>query len=187
MPVEADQGRNVHLSEQQAFELAQNVLAEYEVRAGGAPLRVVMHKTSYFDLAERTGFAAALKDIPLVSMVTLVPSLFRLLRYGAYPPKVGTLCTINGDRTFLFTSGFMPELGTYPGPHVPQPFEVRCVDTTAAVAAAQDVLNLTRMNWNTADIRGKWPVSLSFARRVGGILDEYGDDDLTETSFRYFV
>jgi len=49
------------------------------------------------------------------------------------------------------------------------------------------VLNLTRMNWNTADIRGKWPVSLSFARRVGGILDEYGEDDLTETSFRYFV
>jgi hypothetical protein len=43
------------------------------------------------------------------------------------------------------------------------------------------------MNWNTADIRGKWPVSLSFARRVGGILDEYGDDDPTETSFRYFV
>jgi hypothetical protein len=49
------------------------------------------------------------------------------------------------------------------------------------------VLNLTRMNWNTADIRGKWPVSLSFARRVGGILDEYGDGDLKETSFRYFV
>jgi hypothetical protein len=31
-------------------------------------------------------------------------------------------------------------------------------------------LNLMRMNWNTADIRGKWPVTLSFTRRVGGIL-----------------
>ena len=51
----------------------------------------------------------------------------------------------------------------------------------------EDVLNLTRMNWNTADIRGKWPVSLSLARRVGGILDQYGDDDLVETSFRYFM
>ncbi|MVF24976.1 hypothetical protein EVC37_25785 [Methylocaldum sp. BRCS4] len=187
VPVEPDQGRNAHLSEQQAFELAQNVLAEYELRTGGAPLRVVLHKTSFFDSAEQSGFAAALKDIPIVSMVTLVPSLFRLLRYGAYPPKVGTVCTINGNRSFLFTSGFMPELGTYPGPHVPQPFEVRCLGAEDAVAAAQDVLNLTRMNWNTADIRGKWPVSLSFARRVGGILDEYGDDSLIETSFRYFV
>jgi hypothetical protein len=187
VPVEPDQGRNVHLSKEQAFDLATNILAEYELRTGGAPLRVVLHKTSYFDEAERTGFEDALKDIPIVSMVTLVPSLFRLLRYGAYPPKVGTVCTINDDRSFLFTSGFMPELGTYPGPHVPQPFEVRCLGPERPIAAAQDVLNLTRMNWNTADIRGKWPVSLSFARRVGGILDEYGDDDLVETSFRYFV
>jgi hypothetical protein len=187
VPVEPDQGRDIHLSEQQAFELAKNVLAEYELRTGGAPLRIVLHKTSFFDAAEQAGFIAALKETPVVSMVTLVPSLFRLLRYGSYPPKVGTVCTVNGDRSYLFTSGFMPELGTYPGPHVPQPFEVRCVGPERTVAAAQDVLNLTRMNWNTADIRGKWPVSLSFARRVGGILDEYGDDDLIETSFRYFV
>ena len=187
VPVEPDQGRNLHLSEQQAFDLTVEVLAEYERRTGVAPLRIVLHKTSYFDDAEQAGFTAALAEIPVVSLVTLVPSQFRLLRYGAYPPKVGTLCTVNEDRVFLFTSGFMPELGTYPGPHVPQPFEVRCIGNEGAQAAAQDVLNLTRMNWNTADIRGKWPVSLSFARRVGGILDEYGEDDLTDTSFRYFV
>lgn len=187
VPVEPDQGRNVHLTEQQAYDLARNVLAEYELRTGGAPLRVVLHKTSYFDPAEQAGFTAALRDTPIVSMVTLVPSLFRLLRYGSYPPKVGTVCIVNGDRSFLFTSGFMPELGTYPGPHVPQPFDVRCLGAEGAIAASQDVLNLTRMNWNTADIRGKWPVSLSFSRRVGGILDEYGDDNLIETSFRYFV
>ncbi|MBP7705086.1 MAG: hypothetical protein KA105_07345 [Caulobacter sp.] len=187
VPVEPMQGRHVHLSEQQAYDLGRSVLSEYELRTGGAPLRVVLHKTSYFDDAERAGFSAALKEVPIVSMVTLMPSVFRLLRYGSYPPKVGTTCTVNGDKTFLFTSGFMPELGTYPGPHVPQPFDIRSLGSESALAAAQDVLNLTRMNWNTADIRGKWPVSLSFARRVGGILDEYGDGDVAETSFRYFV
>lgn len=187
VPIESDQDRNVHLSQQQAHDLARNVLAEYERRTGRAPLRIVIHKTSSFDDAERAGFSAALRDTPIVSMVTLVPSAFRLLRFGTYPPTVGTVCTVNEDRSFLFTSGFMPEFGTYPGPHVPQPFEVRCVGAGDAITAAQDVLNLTRMNWNTADIRGKWPVSLSFARRVGGILDEYGDTELTETSFRYFI
>lgn len=186
VPVEPEQGRNVHLSEVQAFNLARSVLAEYELRTGGAPLRVVLHKTSHFDPPEQAGFTAALRDTPIVSMVTLVPSLIRLLRYGTYPPTVGTLCTVNNDRTFLFTTGFMPELGTYPGPHVPQPFEVKCIGEDAA-EAAKDVLNLTRMNWNTADIRAKWPVSLSFARRVGGILDEYGDGQLADTSFRYFL
>lgn len=187
VPLEPNQDRNIHLSQDQAFELARNVLAEYDLRTGGTPLRIVLHKTSFFDDAEREGFRAALQEVPLVSMVTLTPSAIRLLRYGAYPPKVGTVCTINSDKSFLFTSGFIPELRTYPGPHVPQPFEVRCLGTEKAITAAQDVLNLTRMNWNTADIRGKWPVSLSFARRVGGILDEYGDDDPIETSFRYFV
>lgn len=187
IPVEPGQNRNLHLSENQAFTLAMRVLAEYELRTGSAPLRVVVHKTSQFDAAELAGLKLALKDIPIVSMVTLVPSQFRLLRFGAYPPKVGTVCTVNQARAFLFTSGFMPELGTYPGPHVPQPFEVRCVGNESALQAARDVLDLTRMNWNTADIRGKWPVSLSFARRVGGILDEYGEDELPDTSFRYFV
>jgi len=57
VPIEPDQGRKVHLSEEQAFDLAQDVLAEYELRTGGAPLRVVLHKTSYFDRAERSGFS----------------------------------------------------------------------------------------------------------------------------------
>jgi hypothetical protein len=180
----------VHLSEDQAFNLGTSILSEYQLRTGGSPLRVVIHKTSLFDEREEAGFTQALRDIPIVELITLVPSNFRLLRFGVYPPKVGTLCIVNDARDYLFTSGFMPEIGTYPGPHVPQPFEIRRTGDGDLVAAAQDVLNLTRMNWNTADIRGKWPVTLSFARRVGGILDEYVEQTSNEnqaTSFRYFL
>lgn len=187
VPAGPDQTRDVHLSEEQAFNLAKSIVAEYATRTGGAPVRIVVHKTTYFNDDELAGIRAALSDIPVVDLVTLVPSSLRLLRLGTYPPKVGTLCTVNNAKSFLFTSGFMPELGTYPGPHVPQPFEVRMQSDGSKIDAAQDVLNLTRMNWNTADIRGKWPVTLSFARRVGGILDEYGDSEPGETSFRYFV
>ncbi|WP_421950794.1 hypothetical protein [Pelagibacterium sp.] len=187
VPAGPQQSRDVHLSEEQAYNLAENIVAEYTTRTGGTPVRVVVHKTSYFDDAELAGIRAALSDIPIVDLVTLVPSSFRLLRLGTYPPKVGTVCSVNNAKSFLFTSGFMPELGTYPGPHVPQPFEVRMQSDGSKIDAAQDLLNLTRMNWNTADIRGKWPVTLSFARRVGGILDEFGDATPRETSFRYFL
>jgi hypothetical protein len=187
VPAGPDQSRDVHLSEEQAYNLADNIVSEYAMRTGGAPARVVMHKTTFFDEAELSGFRAALCDIPIVEFVTVVPSSFRLLRLGTYPPKVGTLCTVNNAKSFLFTSGFMPELGTYPGPHIPQPFEVRLQSDGSVIDAARDVLHLTRMNWNTADIRGKWPVTLSFARRVGGILDESGDAEPDETSFRYFL
>lgn len=190
VPADPGQGRNLHLSEEQAFGLGASILKEYRLRTGGAPLRIVIHKTSFFDAAELSGFKETFRDIPIVELITLVPSNFRLMRFGAYPPKVGTLCSVNNSRDYLFTSGFMPELDTYPGPHVPQPFEVRRVGDGNAVSAAQDVLNLTRMNWNTADIKGKWPVTLSFARRVGGILDEYterADHHEQATSFRYFI
>ncbi|NEH46387.1 hypothetical protein GR215_31620 [Rhizobium leguminosarum] len=187
VPAEADQRLNVHLSHDQAFDLGERIIAEYASRTGRSPLRLVIHKTSQFDAAEIKGFRAALGDIPILSLVTMVPSAFRLVRFGMYPPKVGTICTVNGARTFLYTSGYIPELETYPGPHIPQPFEVRVIGPEDPLIAATDIFNLTRMNWNTADIRGKWPVTLSFARRVGGILNEYGEQDPEETSFRYFV
>jgi hypothetical protein len=187
VPAEADQRLNVHLSEDQAYDLGERIIAEYGARTGRSPLRLVIHKTSQFDQAEIRGFRAALGDIPIVSLVTMIPSAFRLVRFGMYPPKVGTICTVNGARTFLYTSGYIPEIETYPGPHIPQPFEVRSIGSEDPLSAATDIFNLTRMNWNTADIRGKWPVTLSFARRVGGILNEYGEQDPDETSFRYFV
>lgn len=187
VPTEADQRLNVHLSRDQASDLGERIIGEYASRTGRSPLRLVIHKTSQFDAAEIGGFRAALGDIPILSLVTMLPSAFRLVRFGMYPPKVGTICTVNGARTFLYTSGYIPEIETYPGPHIPQPFEVRTIGPEDPLSAAADIFNLTRMNWNTADIRGKWPVTLSFARRVGGILNEYGEQDPEETSFRYFV
>ncbi|MER9469398.1 hypothetical protein NKI82_26380 [Mesorhizobium sp. M0482] len=187
VPAEAGQRLNVHLSRDQAFDLGERIIAEYASRTGRSPLRLVIHKTSQFDTAEIKGFRAALGDIPILSLVTMVPSAFRLVRFGMYPPKVGTICTVNGARTFLYTSGYISEIETYPGPHIPQPFEVHAIGPEDPLTAATDIFNLTRMNWNTADIRGKWPVTLSFARRVGGILNEYGEQDPEETSFRYFV
>lgn len=187
VPSEHDQGRNTKLSQQQAESLGRKVLAEYMERTGSAPLRMVVHKTSQFDEGEIEGFNHAFRNIPVVSMVTLIPSPFRLLRFGQYPVTIGTVCTVNTHRTYLYTTGFMPSLGTYPGPHIPEPFEIRSFGDDEPEDAVKDIFALSRMNWNTADVRGKWPVTLSFARRVGGVLDEYGDDPPSESSLRYFM
>jgi hypothetical protein len=55
VPIGPDQGRNIHLTEQQSFNLAKDVLAEYELRTRGSPLRVVLHKTSFFDGGRTSG------------------------------------------------------------------------------------------------------------------------------------
>lgn len=183
------QGRNVHLTEAQARQLADDILEEYRDRTGSVPVRVVLHKTSAFSEGEREGFRGALASVPLVELVNIMPTQFRLVRFGAYPPNRGTLCTVNGSAAYLFTTGYMPELGTYPGPHIPTPAQIKSDEAIDLERAAKDILGLTRMNWNTAGTTGGHPVTLSFARRVGGIMAEFGDGDGEKplSSFRYYM
>ncbi len=52
-----------------------------------------------------------------------------------------------------------------------------------------NILALSRMNWNTASIIGGTPVTLAFARKVGGIMSEFGQkgDEEPLRSFRYYM
>ncbi|RSL18966.1 hypothetical protein EDE15_4576 [Edaphobacter aggregans] len=184
-----DQGRNVHLTDIQAAALATNVLEEYRDRTGGDPVRMVFHKTSAFSEAESEGFRHALTSVPVVELINIMPTQFRLLRFGSYPPNRGTLCLVNGSKSFLFTTGYMPSIGTYPGPHIPAPVELRSDRIIDLEQVAKDILGLARMNWNTASMSGGQPVTLAFSRKIGGIMAEYGEDDSTTplSSFRYYM
>ncbi|MEJ0024935.1 MAG: hypothetical protein WDN01_02810 [Rhizomicrobium sp.] len=184
-----EQGRTVHLTGDQAFQLGRQILAEYEERVGGVPLRIVMHKSSKFSEAESEGFRSALVAVPLVELINIMPTTFRLVRFGSYPPNRGTLCRVNGSSAYLFTTGYMPELSTYPGPHIPAPVQIRSDQPIEIERAARDILGLARMNWNTASITGGQPVTLSFARQVGGIMAEYAriDDRRPLASFRFYM
>jgi hypothetical protein len=184
-----DQGRNVHLTEGQARQLAADVLDEYRDRTGGDPIRMVFHKTSSFSDDESRGFRSALTAVPLVDLVNIMPTQFRLLRFGSYPPNRGTLSVVNKARAYLFTTGYMPSIKTYPGPHIPAPVEIRSDKLLDFEQAAKDILGLARMNWNTASMTGGQPVTLSFSRNIGGIMAEFGDDPSVSplSSFRYYM
>lgn len=182
-----EQGRNVHLSDEQAVKLGAKILTEYRDRTGVDPLRIVLHKTSKFNEAELSGFRSAFKNIPIVQTINLMPSLFRLVQFGTYPPKRGTICRINDESTYLFTSGYMPEWETYPGPHIPAPVRLVAHGKIDIYQAAADILSLTRMNWNTAQNTNSQPVTLRFARQVGGIMAEIGQDKEPKPSYRFYM
>ena len=187
MPRDGRQGRNVHLTVNQAAELGRRVLEEYRERSGGTPQRVVLHKTSRFDNSEQEGFRHAFQNIPIVELINIMPTHFRLLKYGTYPPRRGTLCTVNKTSTYLFLTGYMPEWRTYPGPHIPAPVRLVSNDDVDMQRVATDILGLARMNWNTASISSAHPVTLSFSRRVGGIMKEVGKNKEPQPSFRYYI
>lgn len=187
IPWNPQQGRVVHLTEEQSARLAEKVLRQYRDRSGGDPLRIVLHKTSKFNEAELVGFRSAFRNIPIVETINLAPSMFRLVQFGPYPPRRGTLCRINKDSTYIFTSGYMPEWKTYPGPHIPSPVRLVTNGDIDIYRAAADVLSLTRMNWNTAQNTNSQPVTLRFARQVGGIMAEVGEGEDPKPSYRFYM
>ena len=186
IPYDPKQGYEVHLTEEQAARLAGKVLAQYRELSGGDPARVVFHKTSKFNEAEKAGFTGALRNIPIVELVNITSSMFRLVQFGQYPPRRGTFCRVNNESVYLFTSGFMPEWGTYPGPHIPAPLRLFTNKNIDIERAANDVLSLTRMNWNTAQNTNSQPVTIRFARQVGGIMAEVEEGE-EESSYRFYM
>lgn len=187
VPPMPSQGRHAHLHESQAVQLAHDVIKEYRERTGQNPARVVLHKTTQFDESERSGFSKALAHIPVVEFVNIAPSDFRLVQRSAYPPKRGTLCRVNGSANYLFTTGFIPEWNTYPGVHVPAPVEIVCDRDSDVSLISSEVLALARMNWNTAFDTTGAPITLRFARQVGGIMSEVGAGTTPHPSYRFYM
>ena len=177
--------RQPYLTGEKARSLMTTVLDAYRDRTGRDPLRLVVHKTSDFRPEEREGIAEALAPVPNVQLLTLRSGEFRLLRRGTYPPHRGTLCRV-GPASFLFTVGYQPQHLTYPGPHVPVPLEVLGAGDEIE-SVANDLLCLTKMNWNSARSAAALPITLSFARKVGGVLSELPPGVDSHPSFRYYM
>lgn len=179
-------GKQVHLSREQAYRLGTDIVNTYRDHTGLLPPRIVLHKTSIFNFDEREGFREAFMEIPVIEFVNLMPTNFRLLRVGNYPPKRGTLCQVEG-KNYFFTTGYMPEISTYPGPHIPSPINIQVSRDVDVYNTCKELLGLTRMNWNTAGITSGQPVTFFFARNIGGIISELKDEVAIPTEFKYFM
>jgi hypothetical protein len=59
----------------------------------------------------------------------------------------------------------------YPNMYVPKSLELVCVDVEQPPrAVAQEILALTKMNWNNTQFDSALPITIKAARQVGAIL-----------------
>jgi hypothetical protein len=99
---------------------------------------------------------------------------------------------MNGPReqfpAILYTLGYMPWLGTYPRPYVPEPWEImEHHGDTPVRRLCKEVLALTKMNWNNADIADNEPITTRFARKVGEILSYIPESEEPHPSYRFYM
>ena len=171
-------GKQPFLTAEQAEGLMTRVLKQYRLQTGMLPNRLVVHKTSTYQPEEVEGIQSGLNGtVPLIDLVWLRPTGLRLIRRGDIEPERGTMVTLEGERTYLYTTGYIPWWKEYPGPHIPAPLELGQESDSDVTDIGKEILALTKMNWNSADGIGRHPITLSFARQVGTIMTEIDTTD----------
>ena len=136
----------------------------------------------------RRSARAGLAGVHEYDLIALYQTGVRFFREGQYPPLRGTLCSFSNQAHFLYTLGYIPFLETYPRGHVPEPLEiVQLIGGSSTRRICQEVLALTKMNWNSAEYAGGMPITLRFARRVGEIMSEIPENETPKPSYRFYM
>lgn len=186
VPHDQRRDRQPYLTDAQAAALMTEVLEKYEALAGMPPTRVVVHKTSIYQPEEEKGFRAAAARISACDLVWMRSTAFRLIRKGMQEPWRGTLCTC-GKESYLFTMGYVSWWDEYPGPHIPAPLEIGTSGSSDIRERAREILALTKMNWNSSEGLGRYPITVSFARKVGMLMTELSDNQAPNPSYRFYM
>lgn len=174
-----------------ATSIVNKVLDFYKNQKGNYPSRLVIHKTSNYSDHEINGFfnnKANLKNIDLITIQE--DSKIRLYRQAKYPVMRGT-AIISDDRNecLLYTVGYIPSLGTYPGMGIPKPIIIKKFTNNSDIEViCKEILTLTRLDWNTIKFSLKLPVTIKFPKKVSNILAERKINQITmKNHYRYYM
>jgi hypothetical protein len=167
-----------------------DALKRYRDRHYNAPARVVLHKTSRFTPDEIVGFSDALnaERIQLSDFLSVAKAGTRLFRTEQYPPLRGTLLTLDDKHHAFYTRGGVDFFETYTGLYVPRALLFRCerVERTPR-QIAEEILALTKMNWNCTQFDNRDPITVKAAREVGAVLKHLRPSDKVFPRYSFYI
>lgn len=184
--------KSPHLDSSLSSEILSDVVNLYRSQKGKEPARVVIHKSSDYVDEEKDGFSRTVASDCYLDLVHIFPkSLMRFyLRGSGFPPLRGTLIYEGThDPAYLYTTGYLPGFSTYMGSGTPWPLEFFCdrLDTDIE-RVANDIMALTKLDWNNTDFCISQPVTISVSRKVGEILAESRARDFrAPQSYSYYM
>jgi len=187
-----------HLTYDYAKNLVQRVIKQYSEYNRHKPARVVIHKTTDYwnsflnrDYAEveglKDGIRAVLGEECEIDLVAIKESKVRLLRdEGIYPVIRGSLLELDKVTGVLYTTGYIPYFEGFPGVHIPNPIEVHIYEGESTLRkVSEEILALTKMNFNNCNYYDRLPITVKFARKVGEII-QYIEEGVTPPDKYYF-
>jgi len=179
-----------HLSEEQANNILTQSLQEYYDAVKIFPKRLVLHKTSNFSDSEIIGFKKAAEAfyINQVDLISIQSTDLRLYRQGNYPPLRGTHLSISETHHILYTRGSVPYYETYAGKYIPSPLEIKMASFDESPnLICDEIIALTKMNWNNTQFDRRLPITLECARNVGEILKYLDFSDTMQLKYSFYM
>jgi hypothetical protein len=158
--------------------------------SGAPPKEMFIHGKTDFDREEWDGFQkGAAEETNVVAVKIRNARDLKLFRQGDNPVLRGTAYHKNEEEAFLWTKGFIPRLQTYPGREVPNPLYVQISKGSAEMRTVlEDIMALTKLNYNTCNFSDGEPVTLKFADAVGEVLTAAPlEDDPPPLPFRHYI
>lgn len=179
-----------HLKRRSAQELIKIALDSYRDKRGGeTPKELFIHGKVRFNDEEWLGFKSAV-DTPtnLVGVKIRDELDLKIYRKGNMPILRGLAYVRDSRAAYLWTRGYVPRLKTYAGREVPNPLSIEVCRGEASIdIVVQDILALTKLNYNACIFADGLPVTLRFANAVGEILTAGPLGTIPPLSFRYYI
>ena len=181
-----------HLKPNQAEELIRMAVDTYKTAEGIEPAEIFLHAKTKFKDNEWQGFKnGAGKYINIVGVTIKDNAPLKIYRDNSKFPILRGLAYINSNKSgYLWTVGFVPRLDTSLASEVPSPLYIEITQGESDIQQVlQDILALTKLNYNACIYADGKPVTLRFADSIGDILTAapLKRDEVPPLSFKYYI
>ena len=187
-------GHNPFMSKDDARRAGETIRELFYDARMKLPSRVVLHKRTPFLKDEREGLLDGLGGVDHIDMLEI--QVDHALRYVAsrtrrdgtsdednYPVRRGTAVLLDAYTALLWvhgaTNAVNPNLNYFQGKRrIPAPLTIRRhVGQTDLTQICDEILGLSKMDWNTFDLYSKDPATLQSSNkiaRIGSLLQRFG-------------
>ncbi|WP_417354174.1 SIR2 family protein [Flavobacterium sp.] len=183
-----DKKSNPYLSYKDAFQFGVSIRELFYQSLDKLPERVVIHKRTKFTEDEINGIKASLnmagvKKIDLIEISYETEARFlamntyqNLLQVDKFPISRGTCIVTNKFTALLWTHGIVPSVRQpnykfyLGGRSIPAPLKItKHYGESDINVIANEILGLTKMNWNSLDLYSKLPSTIDSSNQIAKI------------------
>lgn len=189
--------KDYHLDTGSAKDLLEKAILSYISRKGREPQEIFIHGRARFSQEEWNGFREAISEnspnTRLTGVVIQSSGKLKLFRHVSgessnYGVLRGLMYQIDSRQAYLWTRGFIPRLQTSISLEIPNPLRIQIDRGNGQIEqVCQDVLALSKLNYNACIYGDGLPVTLRFSDNVGSILTAIDGLEVEVLPFKYYI